>query len=698
MEIVMSIPMRCTGGAGLIMLLLAVNTTVLMAQKSQTDTLPERLKPLIEKYQGQVAVVVKHLNSEQQFAVADSQVMPTSSLIQMAVLVTAYRAADAGLLKLSAKVELQESDKVAGPGLLTRHFSSGATFSIRDLIRMMIVWSDRTAMNLVIRQLPLRRVAETMDELGCHSTRIHSFVDRGRIVTDQEQTRRFGPGRTTAAEMVRLLEKIYRHSAASEKSCEAMLDHLRACDSHTHLATHIPADTMFARKSGADDSALTDAMVLETDAGPVVVCVLAVQGTAELRERADALLAETGREVLEFYSKPWSDRSLTEHKTLKTGDFGELVEVLQRTLNARLRPSPELAVDGDFGLATRRAVVRFQKSQQIRADGIVGSQVWKALSPLHFKSVPVQEPEIVNASRLPRSAADPDDGRPFVTCDAWAAVDLKTRSVIAGQSANHALPMASTTKIMTAWIVLRIADNRKSVLDESLTFSRRADRTRGSTSTVREGESLSVRDGLYGLLLPSGNDMSVALAEHFGARSRKLFDSDAEKKTESSGEDAPDDPLAMFVETMNREAERLGLAGTSYRNPHGLDATGHQTTAADLARLAAAALGNATFREIVDTRLYGCRITGAAGYSRNVSWKNTNQLLGTRGYGGVKTGTTSKAGACLVSLSERHGQQTVLAVLGSAASEARYTDSRNLHRWLRRSRNGQRGQDKSECR
>ncbi|MFP6766359.1 MAG: serine hydrolase [Planctomycetaceae bacterium] len=683
--------MYLTGWVAVILLLAAADSNVVTAQTGQFDRLRTRVTPLIEAHAGQVAVLVKHLNSGQQLAVSDSRVMPASSLIQTAVLVSAYREADAGQLDLSAKVELKESDKVPGPGVLSRHFSSGAAFSIRDLLRMMIVWSDNTAMNLVIRQLPLRKVAAAMDDLGCHQTRIHSFVTRGRITLDQDSTRRFGPGRTTAADMVRLLEKIYSHSAASETSCLAMLDHLRASDDSAQLARHFPAGTAFAHKSGAGDGVYADAGILETDAGPIVVCALTTETIDQSGNSSNVLLAKIGQEVLQVFSKPWPDSSLTDHRTLKKGDFGELVEVLQRTLNARLTPSPELAVDGDFGPATHKAVTKFQESRKISPDGIVGRQVWKTLSPLHFTAAPVEEPDVINAQDHPRDAADPDEGRPFVTCDAWAAVDGKTGKVIAGQSADLTLPMASTTKIMTAWIVLRIAEHDKDVLDEVLTFSRRADRTRGSTSAVREGESLSVRNTLFGLLLPSGNDASVALAEHFGARSKSLFEPGRPAIPVPLRKDVRQDPLVLFIETMNLEAERLGLTGTSYRNPHGLDAKGHQTTAVDLVQLAASALQNNVFRDIVDTRVYGCRVVGAAGYSRNVSWKNTNRLLGTAGYGGVKTGTTSQAGACLVSLSERNGQQTVLAVLGSAASAARYTDSRNLHRWLRRFRSGEIG-------
>ena len=280
---------------------------------------------------------------------------------------------------------------------------------------------------------------------------------------------------------------------------------------------------------------------------------------------------------------------------------------------------------------------------------------------------------------LPRDPPDLDTGPPWVTCDAWAAIDLASGEPIIGSQIHRTLPMASTTKIMTAWLVFRLATETPAVLDETLTYSRRADRTRGSTSTIREGESLPVRDALFGLLLPSGNDASIALAEHFGARAIRMVDEFADPQP-------GDDPLSLFVTAMNREAARLALINTHYVNPHGLDNDNHHTSALDLARLATVALSDPLFEEYVNTRIHGCRVTGRSGYTRNIVWYNTNRLLGTEGYAGVKTGTTSKAGACLVSVSDRYGRQIVLAVLGSVASPARYTDSRNLHRWLRQLR------------
>jgi D-alanyl-D-alanine carboxypeptidase (penicillin-binding protein 5/6) len=184
------------------------------------------------------------------------------------------------------------------------------------------------------------------------------------------------------------------------------------------------------------------------------------------------------------------------------------------------------------------------------------------------------------------------------------------------------------------------------------------------------GEQLPVRDLLYGLLLPSGNDASVALAEHFGSRLPG-----AGEATE------PAAPHDRFVACMNAAAAELGMTATRYENPHGLTAKGHRSSARDLVRLARAALALPSFEQIVGVHRYECMLTGPGGYQRKVVWKNTNRLLEIEGYDGVKTGTTTAAGACLVSRG-RHGSQALLvAVLGSASSEARYADTRNLFRW-----------------
>ncbi len=250
-------------------------------------------------------------------------------------------------------------------------------------------------------------------------------------------------------------------------------------------------------------------------------------------------------------------------------------------------------------------------------------------------------------------------------------VDAADGRTIAGHETMTPRPVASTTKIMTAWLLVRLADEHPEVLDEIITMSTRADEMRGSTAGLRAGESISVHEGLFGLLLPSGNDMSIALAEHFGVR---LAAASAPATTEA-------DPLCMFIAAMNAEAARLGMMETHFTNPHGLHEESHVSTANDLALLARATLASQSFRRYCSARQRGAVVHGPDGGARNVLWKNTNKLLATEGYDGIKTGTTEQAGACLVSTGERNSKRLIIVVLGSAASESCYTDARNLYRW-----------------
>jgi D-alanyl-D-alanine carboxypeptidase (penicillin-binding protein 5/6) len=208
------------------------------------------------------------------------------------------------------------------------------------------------------------------------------------------------------------------------------------------------------------------------------------------------------------------------------------------------------------------------------------------------------------------------------------------------------------------------------VLDEIVTFSERADKTAGTTAEIKAGEKVSVRELLYGMMLPSGNDATVAFGEHFGERL-------ADEKDKVAGLDAYD----SFVAAMNRKAAELGMTSTHYENTHGLHSDGHVTTASDLGKLAFAVSKVPLIREVVKTARRGCTLDSVAGYQRNIEWKNTNQLLQSEGYDGIKTGTTNAAGACLVSTGERDGKRLIVVVLGSTSSDARYTDSRNLYRW-----------------
>src|SRR5580693_1030022 len=143
-------------------------------------------------------------------------------------------------------------------------------------------------------------------------------------------------------------------------------------------------------------------------------------------------------------------------------------------------------------------------------------------------------------------AVDPKPDAPVVpampagiAAKAWAIVDGKTGKLLWGFHETEARPIASTTKIMTAWIILQQADKTPKWLDEEIRFSERAAATPGSSCRLKVGERLPVRELLYGLLLPSGNDAAVALAEHFGPRLQE-------------GEPAKGDGVGLFVAEMNR--------------------------------------------------------------------------------------------------------------------------------------------------
>lgn len=265
-----------------------------------------------------------------------------------------------------------------------------------------------------------------------------------------------------------------------------------------------------------------------------------------------------------------------------------------------------------------------------------------------------------------RQPADRVDGPPIVSAKAWVVVDGATGKLMGSWKESEPLAIASTTKIMTAWIVFQLAADNPKVLDEIAIISERAAKTTGSSARIKAGDRYPIRDLLFGLLLPSGNDAAVAVAEHFGPRFRA--------DTQPDG-----DAIQAFVAEMNRQAQRLKLTETSYLDPHGLGK--NQSSVRNLAELARRALQNPLFARYVQTRRHHCEVKDAQGEMRTAIWNNTNRLLGIEGYDGVKTGTTNAAGNCLVASGKRGSDHLLVVVLGSTSNDSRYIDARNLFRW-----------------
>jgi beta-lactamase class A len=232
------------------------------------------LTPLILAHKGRVSVAVKHLWTGESFEYHADQVMPTASLIKFPVMIEAYRQAAAKQVDLDAVVVLKNQDKVPGSGVLTDHFTAGATFKLRDAVRLMIAFSDNTATNIVLDAIGIGATAATMERLGYPNTKIHAKVFRRDTSVFPERSKQFGLGSTTADEMIRLCEAVYRNQLVSPAACAEMLAHLRACEDKDKLPRFLPPETKVAFKTGSLDDTRTAAGIIEWPKGPVAICVL----------------------------------------------------------------------------------------------------------------------------------------------------------------------------------------------------------------------------------------------------------------------------------------------------------------------------------------------------------------------------------------------------------------------------------------
>lgn len=264
------------------------------------------LTPLAKAHKGKVSLAVKHLATGEAFYLNADEPMPTASLIKLAVLVEAYAQKDEGKVKFETVLTLKKEDKVPGSGVLTPHFSDGATFPLRDAVRLMIAHSDNTATNMVIDKVGVKEVNERMAKLGLPNTRLNAKVYRGSTTSiDPERTRRFGLGSTTAREMVRLLERLEAGKVVSAEASKGMLDLMKTCEDKEMFARLLPDGVTIAHKTGAVNAARTEAGILPTRTGPVALCVLTDENEDRrwvLDNAAQDMMAAMARRVYDHFS------------------------------------------------------------------------------------------------------------------------------------------------------------------------------------------------------------------------------------------------------------------------------------------------------------------------------------------------------------------------------------------------------------
>jgi beta-lactamase class A len=261
--------------------------------------------PIIDAHKGKVAVAVKHLGTGESFTYHEDDVMPTASLIKLPVMIETYRQAAAKKIDLSTMVVLKETDKVPGSGILTTHFTAGARFTLRDAVRLMIAYSDNTATNLVLDAIGIGSTAATMDAIGYPNTKIHSKVFRRETSVFPERSKKYGLGSTTAREMVRLCEALYRKDVVSPKASEEMLAHLRTCEDRDKFPKLLPPEAKLAFKTGSLADTRTAAGILEWPGGPVVLCVLSYENEDKRwvpDNAGNRLCADVARAVYDHFS------------------------------------------------------------------------------------------------------------------------------------------------------------------------------------------------------------------------------------------------------------------------------------------------------------------------------------------------------------------------------------------------------------
>jgi len=239
---------------------------------------------------------------------------------------------------------------------------------------------------------------------------------------------------------------------------------------------------------------------------------------------------------------------------------------------------------------------------------------------------------------------------PKLDLKAYILIEPQTGTVIAEYNSDDRIEPASMTKIMTSYIAAdQITTNDNETLSDKVKISEKAWGMGGSRMFIKEGDYVSVEDLLRGVIIQSGNDASVAIAEHFGG------DEDG------------------FTDLMNAYAKSLGMMNTQFKNSTGLPAEEHYSSARDLAMLTSSFISK--FPDIYS--MHKEKIFEYGGVSSNKRNKNT-LLWRDDSADGVKTGYTSSAGYCLVGSAKRGGMRLITVVAGSASDKKRFDDTQRL--------------------
>ena len=275
--------------------------------------LAAELAPIVAAHKGDIAVCVRHLPTGATYRHNADQVMPTASLIKLAIMTDLYAQVAAGKLKLDDRVTLTKDDCVPGSGILTDNIAPGAVLTVGDYAKLMMIFSDNTATNMVLGKTTIAAPCERMKSMGYPETRVNAQVFKGsKTSIDKDRTKKYGLGSTTAAETVGLLGDLARGQAVDAESDKAILAIMRRNADKDSLVRDLPEGVPVAHKTGAVNAARTDAgLIYFYNTPTVAICVL-TDNNADRRwvvdNAAQVVIGKVGRAVYDHYTPMYPPR------------------------------------------------------------------------------------------------------------------------------------------------------------------------------------------------------------------------------------------------------------------------------------------------------------------------------------------------------------------------------------------------------
>lgn len=296
---------------------------------------------------------------------------------------------------------------------------------------------------------------------------------------------------------------------------------------------------------------------------------------------------------------------------------------------------------------------------------------------------------------------------PKVQAAQWAIAETRKGTVIYGKDINLSNEIASQTKIMTAYVVLKLMEEMEIDKPKNIFMrvTKKAEKVKGTKAGLITGQCISIYDCLHALMLPSGNDAALVLATAFGkylhfatlTEKRKNVTKETDedikqifikhssmplKKFHEAGSKLENKLyINAFVSEMNKHAKWLKVdEDTNFTNPHGLSDKNNHSTPADICRVTSHLLRSELMREIVSKRFYECSVISREHSLQLIQWSNSNKLLNDY-FQGVKTGTTPTAGPCLTGYFQYKEFTAIACVMNTKTTESRWKDMAILFLW-----------------